>query len=80
MVTRKGNVIEIDPILLPSLDFWEVGIYTSDKIFHSVRQATRPLKRKTILPRLTIPEELSGQPIVVRMVLVNEEQTQIFIP
>jgi len=80
MVTRKSDVIEIDPILLPSLDFWEVGIYTSDKIFHSVRQATRPLKRKTILPRLTIPEELSGQPIVVRMVLVNEGQTQIFIP
>ncbi len=77
MIHRQAEAVEIDAALLPSLDYWELGIYTPDRIFYSVAQAIRPLKRKTTSDHLTVPCELAGQPLWMRLTMVNEEQVQI---
>ncbi len=77
MFHRKAEMIEVDPAILSSLDFWEVGIFTPDNIYHSVAQAIRPLRRNTIPERLTIPPELATQSLWVRITLVNDEQAQV---
>ncbi|NMC13820.1 MAG: site-specific DNA-methyltransferase [Chloroflexi bacterium] len=79
MITRKAESIEIDSLLLPSLDSLEAGVYTPDHIYHSITQAVRPFRRKTIPPRLSIPSHLVKHPIVVRMTMINGKQEQILI-
>ncbi|MBN1538246.1 MAG: site-specific DNA-methyltransferase [Anaerolineales bacterium] len=77
MIRLVNETIEIDPTLLPSLDFWEAGIYTPDQIYHSVAQAVRPLKKKTAPDRLSIPWELAKQPLWIRLTQIDDEQVQL---
>lgn len=77
MIHRYEEVFQMDAALLPSLDFWEVGIYTPENIYYSLAQAVRPLKKKIPPQRLVVPQALAAQPLWVRMVMVDDEQAQV---
>jgi DNA modification methylase len=79
MIHRHEESIEIESTFLSSLDYWELGVYISDQVFQSIAQAVRPLRHKTTPDRLTIPQDLTGQPLWVRMTMVNEEQAQVMV-
>lgn len=79
MIHRHNETIEIDTSLISLLDYWELGIYTSDQTFYSLRQAIRPLKRKMPPRSLPIPPALTSQPLWLRMIMVDEAQAQVMI-
>jgi len=79
LVTLSGDVIHLNPSLLPDLLYWEVDPHWDGKLFHSVAQACRPRQKAQITSQLSIPFAQSGNRISVRLVSINGQLSTLQI-
>ena len=76
-VTLSGDVLAINPDLLPDLDYWEVDPDWDGQVFRSAAQAIRPRKKLPLSLELTLPQPPGEQGAAVRMVKIDGSQTQL---
>jgi len=60
-------------------DAWEVDPAWDGKIFNSVVQASRPLRKGGLSSELSLPPGVAG-PVCVRMVSVRGQRGQVLLP
>lgn len=75
-VTISGNLLAVNPDLLPDLDYWEVDPDWDGKVFRSAAQAIRPRKKIPLSGELTLPQPIGEHGAAVRMVKIDGAQTQ----
>jgi DNA modification methylase len=74
----RGQVVFMDPEILPRLDYWEVDPDWDGVIFRSAAQAVRPRKYGPISGELTMPGS-PGKNASVRWVTVDGEAYQTIV-
>ena len=72
--------IELNPQVIPELDYWEVDPAWDGQTFRSVAQAVRPRGKVGIPTTLEIPPSTGGKPVCIRWVTVQGKQLQAHLP